>query len=349
MTSHMTIPAWNETQKQRVAAWNELQNVIRRIVTRVVASTQPKLFLCHAASEDTSSMVNGGNAEQAWVAQFQADLTAAGFWILSGHEIAKQLGGQAGSLSKTQLEKAFMTVLSNVDGIVFVGTPAFKSRVEDDYEFNSPKMELRCALQLAQCDKAQIFPILRAGDAAMALPESLRQYFVRDFRADCEYARMMVGLLNPLGLIPAVTRVHQVSTDYRAALDQYVLRTLTKRLPERNCDFTGHEERLAEVAAMLRLGPTAIVQDKSAPGLGGVGKSELAAELAWRHCQKPYILVRWINVPNIVLEMQGKVPAGCCLAIFLLFLCLLLLVLPLSDSVFLFADCLYNLSLFHFL
>lgn len=286
-------------QKQRAVAWNEVREVIRRMLARAVVSAQPKIFLCHVSLEHERKL------EQGWVTQFRADLTAFGFFVVSGDDVCSKLSNSEHRPSSDELEASLALVLNNVDAVLFIGTPVFKAKIEGDYESNCLKLELKCAMALAEAGKAQIFPILRAGDAATSLPESLRRFFVRDFREDEQYARLMIGLLNPLGLIPAITRVHQVSPDYRAAVEHYVTRALAKHVRERNTQFVGCSQPIQELAALLQHGPVAIVQETSVPVLGGVGKSELAAEFAWRSFRKPYVLIRWVNASNADLEIQG--------------------------------------------
>src|SRR6185437_14275293 len=62
-------------------------------------------------------------------------------------------------------------------------------------------------------------------------------------------------------------------------------------LPARNLFFTGRDGLLAEVGRRLASGPVAV---SALQGAGGVGKSHLALEYAWRHAAD-YGAVWWIN------------------------------------------------------
>jgi hypothetical protein len=63
------------------------------------------------------------------------------------------------------------------------------------------------------------------------------------------------------------------------------------RVPARNPHFTGRGEELAGLAAALASGSTVTVQ--AVRGLGGVGKTQLAAEFAYAHAAE-YDLVYWL-------------------------------------------------------
>ncbi|HKS40887.1 MAG TPA: toll/interleukin-1 receptor domain-containing protein, partial [Blastocatellia bacterium] len=63
----------------------------------------------------------------------------------------------------------------------------------------------------------------------------------------------------------------------------------------RNRNFTGREEELKELRASLNAGETAaLVQPRAISGLGGVGKTQLAVEYAYRH-GTDYDFVWWIR------------------------------------------------------
>ena len=63
----------------------------------------------------------------------------------------------------------------------------------------------------------------------------------------------------------------------------------------RNRNFTGRSDELAELRASLNAGETAaLVQPRAIHGLGGIGKTQLAVEYAYRH-GKDYDYVWWIR------------------------------------------------------
>lgn len=63
----------------------------------------------------------------------------------------------------------------------------------------------------------------------------------------------------------------------------------------RNANFTGREDELAELRTSLLAGETAaLVQAQAIHGLGGVGKTQLAVEYAYRH-GTDYDVVWWVR------------------------------------------------------
>lgn len=64
-------------------------------------------------------------------------------------------------------------------------------------------------------------------------------------------------------------------------------------LPQRNSAFTGREELLAKLESTLRTRREVSVVPQALHGLGGVGKTQLAIEFAYRHLAE-YPLVWWI-------------------------------------------------------
>jgi hypothetical protein len=69
------------------------------------------------------------------------------------------------------------------------------------------------------------------------------------------------------------------------------LPTVWKKVPARNPNFTGRGTELSELRAALAGGPTVTVQ--AVRGMGGVGKTQLAAEFAYARAAD-YDLVYWI-------------------------------------------------------
>ena len=68
----------------------------------------------------------------------------------------------------------------------------------------------------------------------------------------------------------------------------------------RNQNFTGREDELAELRSSLMAGEAAaLVQSRAIHGLGGIGKTQLAVEYAYRH-GKDYDIVWWIRSEDTV-------------------------------------------------
>ncbi|WP_232524447.1 FxSxx-COOH system tetratricopeptide repeat protein [Nocardiopsis gilva] len=90
------------------------------------------------------------------------------------------------------------------------------------------------------------------------------------------------------------------------------------QVPPRNMSFVGREPLLAELGRRLQEG-TAMVLPQTVPqalqGMGGVGKTQLATEYAWRH-RSHYDLVWWIpadtpaQVQQSLIELAPKLGIG---------------------------------------
>jgi tetratricopeptide (TPR) repeat protein len=81
------------------------------------------------------------------------------------------------------------------------------------------------------------------------------------------------------------------------------------RVPQRNKNFTGREDLLAQLRAGISSEVTAVVPH-ALHGLGGVGKTQLAIEYAWRF-QSEYDVVWWIPADQSVLvrsSLAGLAP-----------------------------------------
>jgi hypothetical protein len=66
----------------------------------------------------------------------------------------------------------------------------------------------------------------------------------------------------------------------------------------RNHGFVGREEDLAEVHALLQGGQAVAVRPVAASGMGGIGKTQLAVEYAYRYAGEYPGGVFWVNAAN---------------------------------------------------
>ncbi|MFC0430322.1 FxSxx-COOH system tetratricopeptide repeat protein [Kutzneria buriramensis] len=80
-------------------------------------------------------------------------------------------------------------------------------------------------------------------------------------------------------------------------------------VPPRNPNFTGREELLRELDDCLAPGATAAVLPQALHGMGGVGKSQLAVEYAYRH-QNDFDLIWWIPAERSVQIQSSLVELG---------------------------------------
>jgi hypothetical protein len=86
-----------------------------------------------------------------------------------------------------------------------------------------------------------------------------------------------------------------------------------REIPYRNDHFTGREKQLAALRSRLMEGSTAVIEQPSQPvplyGMGGVGKTELATEYAYRH-RHEYQLCWWVRSENPDLIINSLLNLG---------------------------------------
>ena len=68
-------------------------------------------------------------------------------------------------------------------------------------------------------------------------------------------------------------------------------------LPRRNANFTGRESILESLSTALQSGQKTAITQQAIYGLGGIGKTQLALEYAWRH-SSAYDIVWWLRAED---------------------------------------------------
>ena len=102
--------------------------------------------------------------------------------------------------------------------------------------------------------------------------------------------------LQELGLIPESSEEHNESASTFSGTPDSIPPPPTWNVPyRRNPFFTGREEILAHLYAALRSSKAAaLTQTQAISGLGGIGKTQIAVEYAYRYCDH-YKAIFWIN------------------------------------------------------
>src|SRR6516225_9803016 len=118
----------------------------------------------------------------------------------------------------------------------------------------------------------------------------LGKVFTRRAGPGCGGMRVCGGDAGTMGEQPAL-RFAGLLRQLRAGAGRGA-RPRVWNVPARNPGFTGREDLLAEVRDQLVAGDKAVVQ--ALHGMGGVGKTQLAAEYAHRFAGS-YDLAWWIN------------------------------------------------------
>jgi Tfp pilus assembly protein PilF len=129
-----------------------------------------------------------------------------------------------------------------------------------------------------------------------ALPKNARPVTKWRLRDDA-FLNVVEGIKAAIKTIKVKAASSTLSTKAQAA-DQHLAPTLSRiwNVPHlRNRNFTGREAELAELRASLLAGETAaLIQTQAITGLGGVGKTQLAVEYAYRNSAN-YDVVWWVR------------------------------------------------------
>ena len=84
-----------------------------------------------------------------------------------------------------------------------------------------------------------------------------------------------------------------------------------REIPFENPHFTGRDKELADLRRQLVTASTAVIGQPPIPlyGLGGVGKTEIAAEYAHRH-REDYALCWWVRCEREALIVNSLLSLG---------------------------------------
>ena len=141
------------------------------------------------------------------------------------------------------------------------------------------RVERRAALARAARERREYVLPARFDDTALPELAGLAEVDLRSRDPDT-FAELVAAKLTELGVTPPPAP-----------------EVLWGAVPQRNLFFTGREQVLADLHAGLT-GPAGdagpVVAVSALAGMGGVGKTQLAAEYAWRHADA-YRLVWWVT------------------------------------------------------
>src|SRR5450755_3648642 len=151
-------------------------------------------------------------------------------------------------------------------------------------------VEMQCALDRDKADQARVIPIMVRPCDKTGAPFAHLQALPKDAKAittwnnrDEAWTNVAAGIRRVIEELPPLS-----------------VKTPSAGLPPvwnipypQNPLFTGREELLTQLATTLHAGqPTALSQPQAISGLGGIGKTQLALEYAYRHRQD-YQAVLW--------------------------------------------------------
>jgi hypothetical protein len=110
------------------------------------------------------------------------------------------------------MEACMTDNLTTSDYIFLIGTEGFKQRVEDSS--TNVHFEYQLALQKGHSNPHALQPLLFTGDFATSFPTEITKNLIRDFRDPSHYYNLVVGLINPVGLIPTLYPQLQDNKEY---------------------------------------------------------------------------------------------------------------------------------------
>jgi tetratricopeptide (TPR) repeat protein len=149
------------------------------------------------------------------------------------------------------------------------------------------EFEARLALERSDLNQARIVPVVLRPCAWRETPFGRFQALPRNGRPVSDWASRKEAIAD------VVEGIRAVVEDVRRELLSSALPPIWNVPFRRNPNFTGRTELLRELHAALSSGRAAAVT-QAISGLGGVGKTQLAVEYAYRHASD-YALVWWLR------------------------------------------------------
>jgi len=188
-----------------------------------------------------------------------------------------------------------------INALVIINTPSFKEACEAQED------------AILKWDQDKLLPLVVDGEFQEVIPEFLHDYLARplDLSQQDAYQKMLMGLVNPLGIIPAICNFAAGYKPYEHHWYNYWL----SNLPDIG-RFVGRTEFLTNIHAKLHeLGTPSII---AITGMGGFGKTSVAIRYGETH-KADYDLVRVIDsdlpvlhnslysfAKDLDIETQGK-------------------------------------------
>jgi tetratricopeptide (TPR) repeat protein len=232
-----------------------------------------RIFISYAWVPDSVE----NDAQQRWAKDLANDLKTAGFVVFL------DLFDMHDDMSVKMREG-----IVDSDAAVILCTPTLKNRVTAQ---SNVAFELSEILSRKHSNQGnfQVLPLVYSSDFKASVPDVLKGYFARDCRDQGKYAQQLTGLHSPLGIVPGLLNISGGDVAFEALLNCYQLKCLSN-LPVRSPRFCGREVSLMTLAERWS---TSLAHTQVISGLGGMGKTQLALEYAYRH-QKDYQICRWL-------------------------------------------------------
>jgi len=103
--------------------------------------------------------------------------------------------------------------------IILIGTPRLKERVS---QITNAAFEFTLIRAKIAKNPNALIPLLYKGEFGAAFPDEIsKKEFIRDIRNESLYWVMMVGLINPVGIIPSLFPVLRRDQDFKSMLEGF--------------------------------------------------------------------------------------------------------------------------------
>lgn len=210
--------------------------------------------------------------------------------------------------------------INESDYIILIGTPRYKQRAsqETNVKFEYERITEKLA---SSSNRALLLPLLYSGDFNTSFPEPVLKHLIRDFRRTENYHQYLLGLIKPLGMVPHIYPDLEEEQHYRQEYT-WLLESFSQKiqsleaeivalkanqssslplvpndLPAASLYFVGREKAMSELKMYFSNQGMVV---KGIRGMGGSGKSQLAAEFAHQSKTQavPYRLIRWLKADS---------------------------------------------------
>ncbi|MDF3055051.1 MAG: putative ATP/GTP-binding protein [Gammaproteobacteria bacterium] len=278
-----------ELETARIA-WRNLLTGIHNIVK---VRGQKKVFISYAWPTDKAET----DKLQYWLVQLKQNLELAGMHVFLDIE---NMSGKLKETMRREIEES--------DFVIPILTPRFLERARDPN--TNLAFEFRETLKKAEKSPASILPVLREGGFRDVVKDELAvlsEDLIYTIRSDVKTEPFLVGLSDPLGLIPVICDwnhglSHASKQEYQDLITDW-LATNLNHLPQRLSHSVEREALMEKLQNSPRI---QIIQ-----GMGGVGKTQLALAYAYQWAENKVFqggennaFVHWVNADKTNLSSE---------------------------------------------
>lgn len=278
--SYTPIPLSDEDYTRQETSWRQALKDIHTLAKR--RHLNKKVFISYAWPTEPAMR----DQLQRWLKQLQDDLQRAGI------NVFYDLRDMKGHLDTTMQQQ-----IENSDFVIPVLTPEFLSRVQNSETHLA--FEFRLMLEKVNRERGGLLPVLHAGTLEGVVQGPLlplMSYLIYIGKID-RFDELLVGLSDPVGLIPTIYGIRMGDKDYEAILRKWRSHNLTRLpyvLPDHIPRITLLEQLHQSFQQQQESGeaPIQVIQ-----GIGGMGKTQLASWYS-HHYANSAGFIRWISADH---------------------------------------------------